>query len=79
MSRSPFTSLSRVFSVCLFMLIMGSKGFSQDVMMQGWYWDYPKTANGANWTDTLNVKLLMSSIITEMVEMQRQTLLLKGG
>lgn len=57
MSRSPFTYLSRIFSVCLFMLIIGSKGFSQDVMMQGWYWDYPKTANGANWTDTLNVKI----------------------
>ena len=26
---------------------------SQDVLMQGWYWDYPKTADGANWSDTL--------------------------
>ena len=29
---------------------------AQDFMMQGWYWDYPKTCNGANWADTLNAK-----------------------
>lgn len=26
---------------------------AQDFMMQGWYWDYPKTCNGANWAGTL--------------------------
>ncbi len=30
---------------------------AQDVMMQGWYWDYPKTCNGFNWADTLTSKL----------------------
>lgn len=25
--------------------------------MQGWYWDYPKTAEGNNWADTLNFKV----------------------
>ena len=30
--------------------------YSQDFMMQGWYWDYPKTAVGANWADTLRLK-----------------------
>ncbi len=29
---------------------------AQDFMMQGWYWDYPKTANGFNWADTLENK-----------------------
>lgn len=29
---------------------------AQDFMMQGWYWDYPKTANGFNWADTLKNK-----------------------
>ncbi len=26
---------------------------AQDFMMQGWYWDYPKTASGKLWADTL--------------------------
>lgn len=26
-------------------------------MMQGWYWDYPKTAEGHSWTDTLDDKI----------------------
>ncbi len=29
---------------------------AQDFMMQGWFWDYPKTANGALWADTLENK-----------------------
>lgn len=29
---------------------------AQDFMMQGWYWDYPKTTQGANWADTLRLK-----------------------
>lgn len=29
---------------------------SQDFMMQGWYWDYPKTANGYLWAETLRLK-----------------------
>lgn len=27
-----------------------------DFMMQGWYWDFPKTAQGARWADTLRLK-----------------------
>ncbi|HPE35289.1 MAG TPA: alpha-amylase family glycosyl hydrolase [Bacteroidales bacterium] len=27
-----------------------------DIMMQGWYWDYPKTPDNANWADTLRLK-----------------------
>lgn len=26
---------------------------AQDLMLQGWYWDYPKTCNGGNWAQTL--------------------------
>ncbi|MBL7927102.1 MAG: T9SS type A sorting domain-containing protein [Bacteroidia bacterium] len=26
---------------------------AQDFMLQGWYWDYPKTAQGAMWADTM--------------------------
>jgi alpha-amylase len=29
---------------------------AQDVLMQGWYWDYPKTADGHNWADTISAK-----------------------
>lgn len=28
----------------------------QDFMMQGWYWDYPKTTDSYNWADTLTNK-----------------------
>ena len=41
--------------ILFFIILLGfsSKASSQDVMMQGWFWDYPKTAAGENWTDTL--------------------------
>ncbi|MBL7729900.1 MAG: hypothetical protein JNM88_01890 [Chitinophagaceae bacterium] len=29
---------------------------AQQVFMQGWYWDYPKTATGNSWADTLRLK-----------------------
>lgn len=29
---------------------------AQDIMMQGWYWDYPKTTQEACWADTLRFK-----------------------
>ena len=32
------------------------QAFSQDVLMQGWYWDYPKTIDGNNWADTITDK-----------------------
>lgn len=31
---------------------------AQDFLMQGWYWDYPKTANGYIWADTIKNKAL---------------------
>jgi alpha-amylase len=27
-------------------------------MMQGWYWDYPKTVAGKSWADSLNNKVV---------------------
>ena len=33
-----------------------SVSYGQQVFMQGWYWDYPKTAAGASWADTLRIK-----------------------
>lgn len=30
--------------------------YAQQVLMQGWYWDYPKTINGYSWADTLRLK-----------------------
>jgi hypothetical protein len=30
---------------------------AQDFMLQGWYWDYPKTASGANWINTVNTQV----------------------
>jgi alpha-amylase len=29
---------------------------AQDFMLQGWYWDYPKTAQGAFWVDTMRIR-----------------------
>jgi hypothetical protein len=38
---------------CLF---AGSTLRAQQVLLQGWYWDYPKTADGKSWADTLRLK-----------------------
>ena len=37
----------------IFLFVLPSGLYAQDFMMQGWYWDYPKTAAGYNWADTL--------------------------
>lgn len=50
-------NFKRIASITVFVLIAGVNVFSQDVLMQGWFWDYPKTAQSANWTDTLNTKI----------------------
>jgi len=43
-----------LFTFCLLFSLQNT--FAQDILMQGWYWDYPKTANGANWADTIEAK-----------------------
>ena len=37
----------------VFFVLFGTRLFAQDFMMQGYYWDYPKTTDGYNWADTL--------------------------
>ncbi|MEO1513525.1 MAG: alpha-amylase family glycosyl hydrolase [Bacteroidota bacterium] len=39
-----------------FVLCCMGSALAQDFMMQGWYWDYPKTCEGANWAQTLDAK-----------------------
>ncbi len=48
-----------IFRLCLLGLLVltGSDLHAQQFMMQGWYWDYPKTAAGKNWADSLNLKV----------------------
>lgn len=38
------------------LLLFYQKSQAQSILMQGWYWDYPKTANGNTWADTLKNK-----------------------
>lgn len=43
-------------TITLLFVLTFSVSKAQDVMMQGWYWDYPKTADGYKWADTLRLK-----------------------
>jgi len=45
----------RVTLICLYIALSVSTN-AQEVLMQGWYWDYPKTVNGHNWADTITAK-----------------------
>lgn len=47
MKKIYFTALVLLFTVV---------GYAQQVFLQGWYWDYPKTATGNSWADTLRIK-----------------------
>jgi hypothetical protein len=40
-----------------FFTLLSLFAIAQDFMLQGWYWDYPKTANGANWVNTINTQV----------------------
>ncbi len=42
----------RIVFILLFFSI-SAKAVAQQVILQGWYWDYPKTAQGHSWADTL--------------------------
>lgn len=35
--------------IVIYILLIVNKLNSQDLMLQGWYWDYPKTCNGGQW------------------------------
>lgn len=42
--------------ICFAFTLFNVTVFCQQVLMQGWYWDYPKTINGYSWADTLRLK-----------------------
>lgn len=37
-------------------LWLHTTAFAQNALMQGWYWDYPKTDIGAHWADTMQLR-----------------------
>lgn len=42
------------FTLFLWIYLGGlSSIFAQQVLLQGFYWDYPKSGQGYNWSDTL--------------------------
>lgn len=49
-----YQNLSVVF--VFFLFIFPKHSNAQDFLLQGWYWDFPKTCNGNNWADTLHQK-----------------------
>lgn len=44
------------FLITTLLLIFLNSSFAQSFMMQGWYWDYPKTESGNNWADSLGLR-----------------------
>lgn len=49
-------NFTRLCILGVFILFSTLKLSGQQVFMQGWYWDYPKTAGGYSWADTLRLK-----------------------
>ena len=48
--------LSYLVALCFILFSQSSTAQNADFMMQGWYWDYPKTCDGANWANTLEAQ-----------------------
>ena len=44
------------FIVMISCLTSAKFSIAQDFMLQGWYWDYPKTGQGAMWVDTMRTR-----------------------
>jgi hypothetical protein len=42
--------------IVIWALSIITKCDAQDFLLQGWYWDYPKTTSGALWADTIRLK-----------------------
>lgn len=40
----------------LLISVLFANSYAQQILMQGWYWDYPKTTTGQSWADTLRLK-----------------------
>lgn len=50
--------MKKIILLFFFIFTLIQLSISQDVMMQGWYWDYPKTCDGHSWVDTLHTQSL---------------------
>jgi hypothetical protein len=50
--------MKNIFYFALFCLFSCQNMFAQDLLMQGWYWDYPKTSQGYLWADTVKNKAM---------------------
>ncbi len=48
--------MKKILRSLIILQFVSLSAFSQQVLMQGWYWDYPKTSNGFSWADTLRLK-----------------------
>lgn len=48
--------LRKVAILSVIMSFLYPNAHSQDFLMQGWYWDYPKTTDGNNWADSLGLR-----------------------
>ena len=51
-------SFKKISALLLILLLstFATSIYAQDFLMQGWYWDYPKTTSGFLWADTLTNK-----------------------
>ncbi len=38
------------------LLFISQYNFAQNALLQGWYWEYPKTDVGAHWADTMQLR-----------------------
>ncbi|MEZ4763469.1 MAG: alpha-amylase family glycosyl hydrolase [Calditrichia bacterium] len=46
----------KLFKIFAVFLLLQSTIIAQDFLLQGWYWDYPKTTDNNLWADTLRLK-----------------------
>ena len=46
----------KLFKIFAVFLMLQSALMAQDFLLQGWYWDYPKTTDNNLWADTLRLK-----------------------
>ncbi len=52
-----FTQFKRITKLILTLILISPlQSSAQDFMMQGWYWDYPKSCDGNSFADTLNAQ-----------------------
>ncbi len=46
-------SIKKTLLTTVVLLLLTNNTKAQEVLMQAWYWDYPKTTENANWADSL--------------------------